>query len=696
MNKRLVLMMQSIAQAERGMGSSLSSLSEEFDVSVRTVRSDIGEVNRFLRAQHLQTVAIDRDGDVHWSADSTKAFEQLRKQTFYDYKLTSEERRAIALAMLATAEGYVTLAEMADVMYVSRSTMINDLDAIKDAAQAEGLQLQSMASHGLKLVMTEQQVRGLLLRIEQEEPIAFSQWAAGKGRSNPEDDQVIRRILTEQTRAHGFEVNDRLFLRMQRFLSIAVERCKGGHLLPSQEPGTAEKASAFSEEVIRLIEQYVGVGMTYADALGLDEFLAACNLFPKDYFRLEDIRVQQMTRQFISAISDELGTDLNGDYDLFEFLSNHLELMAGEDPSDLNGDQQLKEVIETQPQVLDAVRHHLGIVADFYGRPVSELETTYIALHVCASLERQRNRRSRVRVIVASDVGSGVGQFLSELLVRRFDIRVVKIAPVHELSYFSTDDADLVVTTKLNPGCRLGQFPISSLPTDEELEGLGARLDAISGDSGVPLRSENQAKEAQSLIDSIRPIVAAWAPEQSDALMHDISLEIRRFFREAERIERELASPRLHQLVSPRHVQLNVPCANWEEAIRASAIPLQSEGYIDSSYVDAMVDLVHKNGPYIVFMPGLAVAHADPASGSHKLGMNIIRLSEPIPFGSERFDPVEFVCALAVVDRRSHLKALFNLQTILSHDEFRKALHDARTAEEFWRALSRCEAEIAG
>ena len=52
-------------------------------------------------------------------------------------------------------------------------------------------------------------------------------------------------------------------------------------------------------------------------------------------------------------------------------------------------------------------------------------------------------------------------------------------------------------------------------------------------------------------------------------------------------------------------------------------------------------------------------------AGSIKVGMHLIRLKTPVSFGSEEFDPVEFVCCLSAVDHKTHLKAFFNLVNML-------------------------------
>ena len=50
-------------------------------------------------------------------------------------------------------------------------------------------------------------------------------------------------------------------------------------------------------------------------------------------FGADDLRVKKLARLFTKGVSKEIGIDLNADYDLFEFLSSHLESMFTSEPS---------------------------------------------------------------------------------------------------------------------------------------------------------------------------------------------------------------------------------------------------------------------------------------------------------------------------------------------------------------------------
>ena len=73
--------------------------------------------------------------------------------------------------------------------------------------------------------------------------------------------------------------------------------------------------------------------------------------------------------------------------------------------------------------------------------------------------------------------------------------------------------------------------------------------------------------------------------------------------------------------------------------------------------------------------------------------MNLIRLKNPVNFGSEENDPIRFVCVLSAVDHKMHLRAFTNLVDLLtlSSNGFFEALSVARSSEEASLAIEQFE-----
>ena len=164
--------------------------------------------------------------------------------------------------------------------------------------------------------------------------------------------------------------------------------------------------------------------------------------------------------------------------------------------------------------------------------------------------------------------------------------------------------------------------------------------------------------------------------------MKEIRRVVRTYFKQSAEADAEIFSPDLHHLLMESHIQLDIECSDWKDAVQKSAKKLLEEGYIEERYIDAMITNIEENGPYVVISKGFAVPHEGLEQGSVKVGMNLIRLKTPVPFDDEENDPVEFVCCLSAVDHKTHLKAFFNLVNMLQNSEFKEKLKSCSSPSE--------------
>ena len=129
--------------------------------------------------------------------------------------------------------------------------------------------------------------------------------------------------------------------------------------------------------------------------------------------------------------------------------------------------------------------------------------------------------------------------------------------------------------------------------------------------------------------------------------------------------------------------------SSWEEAIKESATPLLNDGSITPQYVEDMIENVHKNGPYIVIVPGIAMPHAKNEGGVVKTGISLLKLEEAVPFPENK--KVNLLFTLAAEDTSGHLDLISDLSSLLIEDEVREKLEQANSEEEILDLLQTVE-----
>ena len=88
----------------------------------------------------------------------------ISKQDYYSMKLSREERANVIAYMIAEIDIPLTMQNLADSLYVSRSTILHDMSVVKDVLQKFNLKLES-SKRGLLVVGRESDRRILLLNL---------------------------------------------------------------------------------------------------------------------------------------------------------------------------------------------------------------------------------------------------------------------------------------------------------------------------------------------------------------------------------------------------------------------------------------------------------------------------------------------------------------------------------------------------
>jgi PTS system ascorbate-specific IIA component len=143
----------------------------------------------------------------------------------------------------------------------------------------------------------------------------------------------------------------------------------------------------------------------------------------------------------------------------------------------------------------------------------------------------------------------------------------------------------------------------------------------------------------------------------------------------------------LSEILPVAAVRLNVPAADWREAVQACGAALVAAGITTPAYTSQMVSTIEQLGPYIVIAPGVALAHARPSDAVLRLGLSWVTLAQPVRFGHKENDPVKLVVGLAAPDNSSHVQALATLAGLLEEESPRVTLLAAKTADDVMAAI---------
>ena len=144
----------------------------------------------------------------------------------------------------------------------------------------------------------------------------------------------------------------------------------------------------------------------------------------------------------------------------------------------------------------------------------------------------------------------------------------------------------------------------------------------------------------------------------------------------------------LQDLLSEDNVSFHYPAETWEDVIRHGGQLMVDAGFTETTYTEAMIDVVRDMGPYIVLAPGLAMPHARPEMGAKQVGTALVTLEKPIDFGSPENDPVSVAVFLCAPNKEEHIQLLTDIAMLFEDEEFLDAAVNFESIEDVQAFLS--------
>lgn len=427
-----------------------SKLAEILNVSPRTVRNEITELNERMSNSGAQIISKARYGIRLEISDVDKYQNFLN--TFNDEYTEDSSIRVFQVAeYLLELEESITMDDLSDVFYISRSTLKADMHEIRKIFKKYNIKLDARANQGLKVDGTEQNIRRCLTYIQRQNKATYSSISKN-------DIDTIRKIIESCVNKFDFEISDYSITNLSLHIYTSIMRIRSGKII--------KMSSNIKEHLIDSSDQLVissiieSIENTFDISFSKDEvYYLLLQLSGKKLIRNvedKDVRntivtseVYQLVGDMLAAVYEVLRIDFRYDLELVTALSMHLVPL----------EFRLKHDITTQNMMKEEIRQRVilpfnmaSIACDFlekkYKKRIPDDEVTFIALHFYVALERKRSKQKENLLVVC-----GSGKASSELLVYQIKknlgdvFNVVGATSRHVLDQYDFSNVDYILTT---------------------------------------------------------------------------------------------------------------------------------------------------------------------------------------------------------------------------------------------------------
>lgn len=160
----------------------------------------------------------------------SKFLDKMNEYRSWNYD-DQDQRVRVIIVILLLSENVLTLEEISHVVDVSRSTVLRDLDVVKEIVVKEGLTLVAKRYHGIKILGEEHAKRQLLNRLTLDtsdyENLVEEYWVFLNRISTEAIWNILRNVIVK----HDFEISNEGMNTLVNHVTVMLYRLKNGNIV---------------------------------------------------------------------------------------------------------------------------------------------------------------------------------------------------------------------------------------------------------------------------------------------------------------------------------------------------------------------------------------------------------------------------------------------------------------------------------
>lgn len=637
-----------------------------YRISLKTLRTDVNEINDFLlEAKMSPTKLNEKEKLILLEKDIMKIQDRLNHMDTYSYKMSRKERQIYIIAELLMSQDYITMQNLAKKLNVSRNTILNDFETVKDYCLAFNVNVLMKSSKGIKIECDQKDRNNLLMQIFHDleddymEKSFFHQLIQRKlGLKIPLE--MIKEDLREYMEQQHMLVSDRVFSYVSSYLFVILNR-KINKKRRTVEKLTGDTAS---DNLLNWFADKYEVSINKNDVKDFGRYMKQHDFnISSEQKEINDVELYGIIVYFLQMVGEDIECSLQSDTVLIESLLEHIRTLKNWEDYDF--EMPLSDELPIPKEILEKTIEKNSIILERYlGYPLTKEMKESIMIHICAAFVRNLEYLNLLEVLIVCPGSMATGKYLEAQVKNYFDFRVAAVIPSRDVEEFlKSNKIDFVISTV---NVRSESVPCVKVQAQLTMNDINAIQNIAFLLGRKENKSENESRYVeQNFLDVMKTFL-----EKLDASKRD------EFFDEVYALmETKIQSTGksiLAQMLDPSKIMIKQEKITWEQGILQAADILEKKGCVGSDYGKKAVENVKEYGDYIIISKGIALAHAGKKEAHvYKDGLSLVMCPEGIEFTEGNI--VYLVFCFAVAEEKDYLK-LF--QEIIALGKTQKKMKD--------------------
>lgn len=434
-------------------------LASRFDVTERTIRNDIQEINLVL-LENGAVIKLKRKYGYYIEITEDRLFgqflEELEKENKSNMELeTSKDRIRYILSLLLESDDYISLNEIMDKVFISKNTLNNYIKTIKKIIEKYHLEYIAKPNVGIKLIGTEDNKRKCIM--DHIITYDFDNYITGFTKEERAlfigiDLDYLKEITLSQLKRRNIETSDYNIKNLIIHLALMISRVKQNNYINLLDIETDYSIMGIVESLCKDVEQYYDIITSKGEKIYIYlHFVANTHMEAAD---IDDEWLEKSVQNILDIIYENYSFDLRDDEILTGDLFRHMKSIFINKSFGLNIRNPLINTIKNNyPLAFEITLTAISKVFTKQPFVLNEEDVGYVSVHIGAAIERYFAKRlEKKNVILVCGSGQATIRMLEARLNLYFSdkINIVRCISYNEYNNYRGKDfnrIDFVIST---------------------------------------------------------------------------------------------------------------------------------------------------------------------------------------------------------------------------------------------------------
>lgn len=364
----------------------------------------------------------------------------------------SKDRQYYILNLLLFKKVGITIEQLSEQLYISRSTVSQDIATIKKIIAQYNLGIVSKQQHGIAIEGDERDKRHFIMdyflgnhffhsinKYFQETPLLQQ--------INMEELAII---VVDETRESKVYLSDYILQNLVLHLGLMIRRLLDGYSLKtitSNEEVLTENELSVARKILNRVERIYKISFPEEEA----KYISLHIMTKGSQLQNQDAKsdLSQRVSKILNKIEKDLGFPMSSDSQLLYGLVTHLEPLIKRVQNKFHLENPILNDIKAQNESsLTMTKTYFGELEELKNQEVSDGEWAYLTLHLLAAIEKYY-QREKLNVLVICATGYGSAQMLKVRAEREFSLQmnIVDVISYYEITDEKLEHIDLIISS---------------------------------------------------------------------------------------------------------------------------------------------------------------------------------------------------------------------------------------------------------